>query len=729
MVFCVILQSADNPFLMILGILILGGWFLYMLYFYAKIGHYIAVGIIKIIWALIKFILSPITKLINKCNENKLNELKNACRNLESRYPNAVKAFYSKNSVYSTYSLTKYLAKKMLAVDTEQWQEDENRLVEINRKNQEIFLKAQEIKHEYSEGYNEWLARLNVKTATNKAIIDAESVIIKYHKLIKKAQKFEDWERQQKEFSQQSLELGKKFFHDFGWYHYQIEWKTVDRNGNCQDGDYMVWQFFAQAVSLENDLDYSTVSYIEEHTKKLDEFKNRIRYFYTRIYDSIRNFVISQQNQYDDIVVFFNYTNKEWIDCSLDYHFKYLIEELQKSSIPYVIDSNEAVSIKNQHIIVIDMFTTNDMLKNFCKQIIDQSNIQRKITYISLIKCYERAEIVDIIKKEELRITKEKEERVNKEYERIKGLYPIGVSYYEKYERYYYENLCGKSIKEVIIDNIEKVAQYEKIYAQYLDLQRKYPKGLPAFERDNSFDDGKNSAELSMEEIVEFEDEIRRYDERINQYIIRDLFTNTNDWCKLGNGFLYKYLLIYYPTTCSFEATNAEWENRFLVWNFKNTPGKTSSLQHKRALETLIPKLLRILKSSFKDLSRITLVCIPASTRSSNISRYELFSDILAKRTGMINSYKHITILKDGEPKHLGGTGKPTLQFDKDFFVGKYVLLFDDVITSGSSMLSIKTKLESMGAYVVAGLAIGKTKHERESHSYYINSNDDDLPF
>lgn len=718
MLFCVILQSADNPFLMFLGILIMGGCLLYMLYFYAKIGYYIAVGVIKIIWALIKFILSPITKLINKWNENKLYELKNACQNLENRYPNAVHAFYSKNNVYSTYSLTKDLAKKMLAADIKQWQEDENRLVEINRKNQEIFLKAQEIKSEYSEGYNEWLAKQNKRITTDNAIVNAESIIIQYDKLIKNAQAYEAWENQQRDFSQESLELREDVFPKFGCYRYQIEWEKTDRNGNCQDGDFMVWQFFAYSVSLEHDLDYSSVSYIEVATKKLEEFKNRCCCFSTNVYLCILNFVTLLDLQYEDIVVFFNYTNKEWVDCSLDYHFKYLINKLQEASIPYVIDPNDAVNLENQHIIVIDMFTTNNMLKNFCKEIIGQSTIQRKITYISLIKCYERAEIIHIIEKEELRIKKEKEERVNKEYERIKGLYPIGVSYFEKYE-----NIYGKSTKEVIIENEEKVARYEKIYAQYLDLQRKYPKGLPAFERDNSFDDGKNSAELSMEEIIECEDKIKRYDKSINEDIIRRQFLNIKDWHKLGSNFRYKYLLTYYPTTCSFEATNDEWEDRWLVWNFKNTPGKTSSEQHRKALDTLIPKISCILSSSFKDLSILTLVCIPAATRIGNISRYELFSDLLTKRTGMVNSYDHISILEDGVPKHLGGTGKPTLQFDVEFFVGKYVLLFDDVITSGKSMLSFKNKLESMGAYVVAGLAIGKTKHERE------NSLFDDLPF
>ncbi len=51
---------------------------------------------------------------------------------------------------------------------------------------------------------------------------------------------------------------------------------------------------------------------------------------------------------------------------------------------------------------------------------------------------------------------------------------------------------------------------------------------------------------------------------------------------------------------------------------------------------------------------------------------------------------------------------------DSIFFKGKYVLLFDDVITSGRSMERLKQKLESVGAIVIAGLSIGRTKHERQ---------------
>ena len=54
------------------------------------------------------------------------------------------------------------------------------------------------------------------------------------------------------------------------------------------------------------------------------------------------------------------------------------------------------------------------------------------------------------------------------------------------------------------------------------------------------------------------------------------------------------------------------------------------------------------------------------------------------------------------------------LQFDRDFFKGRYVILFDDIITRGDSMSSFKEKMQQLGAIVIAGVSIGKTKHHRD---------------
>ena len=216
----------------------------------------------------------------------------------------------------------------------------------------------------------------------------------------------------------------------------------------------------------------------------------------------------------------------------------------------------------------------------------------------------------------------------------------------------------------------------------------------------------KDSEIKRQRQIQEEKEQKQRELENIKQHI--------STWESIGNFINISYLFPYYPTTCDFEANDLEWANRWLVWNFKNTPGKTSSYEHNKALENLLPRISQLLSSTFgKDIYKLVLVCIPAANKANHDARYKEFSNKLTELTGMTNSFEHIQIVADATPKHLGGTGNPTLHFDEDFFKDKYVILFDDVITSGRSMIAFKIRLERMGAKVIAGMSIGKTKHIR----------------
>ena len=198
----------------------------------------------------------------------------------------------------------------------------------------------------------------------------------------------------------------------------------------------------------------------------------------------------------------------------------------------------------------------------------------------------------------------------------------------------------------------------------------------------------------------------------------KELFNKVSNWKLLFGELHYNYLLNYYPTTCDFEATQDEWNDRWTVWNFKNTQGKTLSSNHDRVLNNVIPQIKAKLQGTFGNylLTRITLVCIPASSEEKTRARYEEFSTRLCSETGMINAYNHMHVISASQEKKFGGTGitAKNVDFESGYFNGKYVLLFDDIITKGESMLRFKRKMEELGAIVVAGFSIGRTKHERE---------------
>lgn len=205
--------------------------------------------------------------------------------------------------------------------------------------------------------------------------------------------------------------------------------------------------------------------------------------------------------------------------------------------------------------------------------------------------------------------------------------------------------------------------------------------------------------------------------QRAEEQSKRKLITGTNSWNLLGGSLRYNYLLKYYPTTCDIDATESEWADRWTVWNFKNTPGKTSPSDHQRALNTVIPQIKSKLISTFgsEALKYLTLVCIPASSSVKTQARYKDFSYRLCSETGMNNAYDKMQVVSSSTEKKFGGSGisADKVSFDSSYFRGKYVLLFDDVITKGDSMLRFKKRMEELGATVIGGFSIGKTTHSR----------------
>lgn len=179
-------------------------------------------------------------------------------------------------------------------------------------------------------------------------------------------------------------------------------------------------------------------------------------------------------------------------------------------------------------------------------------------------------------------------------------------------------------------------------------------------------------------------------------------------------------LYYYYPTTCPWEASEDEWSIRRIIWNFKANPHNpayfsTVIADHRRAVRCIMPDLKKLFNHYFGSFSSmLTLVCIPSSTKSVTELRYSDFSKELCDVTNMDNGYDSVHIVREGEAKHTGGKVKAQYSVDSDYFKDRYVVLFDDVITSGGSMERFKGLLENAGAYVICGISIGRTKHERQ---------------
>ena len=164
-------------------------------------------------------------------------------------------------------------------------------------------------------------------------------------------------------------------------------------------------------------------------------------------------------------------------------------------------------------------------------------------------------------------------------------------------------------------------------------------------------------------------------------------------------GVHHYFFYYYYPTRFD-DVTEFDWNVRYLIWDFKD--GK----KHNEVCKMLTTKLKRVYGEA---LDLLTFVCIPASTCEVNHKRYCSFMADVCNATGMENGYDHITIKTEKDPAHKGGTSVAEYAYDKEFFNGRQIILFDDVVTRGRSLAKMKMELEGVGAHIVAALSIGHT--------------------
>lgn len=328
----------------------------------------------------------------------------------------------------------------------------------------------------------------------------------------------------------------------------------------------------------------------------------------------------------------------------------------------------------------------------------------------SLISLY------NIIDKKELCIIEQsrKEEEKNKkldEIQRIKRDYPFGFNYFCNQkgisEAYYISHYSE------IINSIEQIRQLQRVED---DRKREYARkqheegiirqahklisNYPNIAKEEGFSSSMmidyNAAQAILKKESSWKDIELFYYKRF------DLLGVTES----VSGIPHKYFYDYFPSKyfSDYDLTSEQRSNRSFIWGFKD--GKNSD--QTRAVEMVSDY---INQSRLKPyIHKLVFVCSPASNNISNETRFQFFSNKLCQTTGMINGFEHIHITGITTPKHRGGNGCVEFEPDHSFFNGKFVLLFDDLVTSGGTISTTKRRLERAGARVIGIISLGQTK-------------------
>ena len=192
---------------------------------------------------------------------------------------------------------------------------------------------------------------------------------------------------------------------------------------------------------------------------------------------------------------------------------------------------------------------------------------------------------------------------------------------------------------------------------------------------------------------------------RLRPKIDIDIEDGMQTWdFSVGNANLPVFYLYYYYPKYVGCVENYQERIRHLIWDFKdgsNTP-------------FVCKQVVTVLKHFFLEetLSSLTFVCIPASTERANKIRYESFSSKVTNACDMWNGFDYIGLKYDRKSKHMGGGNDfNNIVLDSQWFRGKKVIIFDDVVTHGDSINDMKCRLERIGARVIGAITLGYTVH------------------
>ena len=535
--------------------------------------------------------------------------------------------------------------------------------------------KYNQLKKKYPKGlpaferYNTYDDGKNSAELSIYEIVEREDEICLFEKSADEASFYKKWMRSQEEYASECRKLVPKTLSGYGCYIYEIPFEILKVNGEKGNGSYKVWNIFFSGYSEDDNVDLSHFPAYKRNKEKLPLLYKKQCHFVQRIYDSLLDFIEKLRVLYikDENIKIMFATDEFLTKDVANYQFQYLMEQLNIRDIPYGFINPSPISVEDQvRYVVIDLISTVSRMKENCQTLINiKRNCRQDCLKQSRYDCY-----TDI----------------------------VYISLYKGFEKNEIVNATERKIKEAAKQEAERIKREE--------------------EEKKRIEEEKRKAE-EAERLRKLEEERIRLEENKRQQDIRNLKSCVSSWPQPSYSTLHCFsLYYYYPTTCGWDVDQRDWDIRNLIWNFKANPNRPQSsseiaLRHEQAMDKVIPLIKRVIQRYFGDkTSKLTLVCIPSSKRIVTERRYKDFSAKLCSLTGMSNGYDYVNVLSEGEAKHLGGSAQAKYTVDNSYFKNRFVILFDDVITSGRSMENFKHLLEQAGATVIAGISIGKTKHE-----------------
>ncbi len=187
-----------------------------------------------------------------------------------------------------------------------------------------------------------------------------------------------------------------------------------------------------------------------------------------------------------------------------------------------------------------------------------------------------------------------------------------------------------------------------------------------------------------------------------------------NHWPMINQELYYFSMINYYPKTLGMSNIENIRSSQEFVWTFKNNKqNDCQKLEHVRNIA--IGWFQQLMFSVFgRELCPyFTFVSVHASNQELTKLRFEEFSENMCHLLGMENGFKYSVITKPRQAIHTGGSTECVISYDKDFFRNRLILLFDDVKTTGGSLIKYKHFFEKFGDNkVVCAVTLSETCYD-----------------
>lgn len=209
-----------------------------------------------------------------------------------------------------------------------------------------------------------------------------------------------DWVQRQNEFSSNIDEIRKEKMPHWGSFVYHVSIPGVDDNGRKGLCRFNIRQIFCESFCRSKNLNYSSYPSAKENASKPQELINKRRHYTSCVYDKVVSFVISLEEA--PLVVFEQSNINTWSDIDA-FHFDYLRQLLIENGIMFI----NATSLAKYHgnfsmpVVVVELISNNDRMLYNCETILKASKGDSKLTYISILKEYDRDEMSFLIKEKE----------------------------------------------------------------------------------------------------------------------------------------------------------------------------------------------------------------------------------------------------------------------------------------------------------------------------------------